>query len=138
MLILKETRPNGSKRLSLKTTDESKVEQSHKDTCDINSMVARARRGAFTPPKSRGSYGDFTSITSYQDARNRILACEATFFTLPAEVRKRFENNPQAVLDFLEDPANKDEAIKLGLIERPKEEKPGEPAPVDPVEPSGE
>ena len=41
-----------------------------------------------------------------------------SFEKLDVNVRKRFENNPQKLLDFLKDDDNRDEAIKLGLVER--------------------
>jgi hypothetical protein len=37
---------------------------------------------------------------------------------LPADVRARFENDPANLLDFMVNPANNAECIKLGLIDR--------------------
>jgi len=117
----KETiRENGTRRVQFFPVDSGLVEQSHKDSCDINSMIAKARRGVFQPPRSPGSYGDFTGVTDYHSARNQILAAEATFFALPSELRNRFNNDPQEVLDFIDDPENLEECYELGLIVRPE------------------
>lgn len=126
-------RENGSRRIRLVPEGESRVEQSHKDACDINSMVAKARRGQFVPPVSRGVYGDFTQVTDFQSAMNQIKAAEATFNFLPSHIRKRFDNDPQKVLAFMDDPDNLDDCYELGLLDRPKvvREEPEAP-PVDP------
>jgi len=125
-------RPNGLLRVQYELEDAGLVEQSHRDTCDINSMVARARRGTFVPPTNRGVYGDFTNVPDYQTARNRLLEVEATFFALPSELREKFNNDPGKVLEFLDNPENQEECYNLGLIDRPK---PNIPEIGDAVEP---
>lgn len=57
--------------------------------------------------------------------------------SLPAELRKRFRNDPGMLLAFLEDPQNRAEAESLGLVDRMPvvDSSPPEPAPVAPVEP---
>lgn len=112
-------RENGTRRVQFVPEGDSLVEQSHKDTCDINYMMARARRGSFIPPSNKGQYGDFTNVTDFHSAQNQILAAEATFFALPAELRERFNNDPHEVLAFINDEANEEEAIRLGLLDRP-------------------
>lgn len=126
-------RENGTRRVQMVPTGESRVEQSHKDMCDINSMVARARRGQFVPPESRGVYGDFTKVTDFQSAMNQIMAAEATFGFLPAYIRKRFDNDPAKLLAFMDDGENLEACYELGLIERPKGDVVAEPV-KEPVE----
>ena len=36
---------------------------------------------------------------------------------LPAKIRARFDHDPNALLQFLNDPINRDEAIEIGLID---------------------
>ena len=45
-----------------------------------------------------------------------VVKAEEAFMTLPAVVRARFANDPAGIFTFLQDPANRDEAVKLGLI----------------------
>ena len=41
--------------------------------------------------------------------------------TLPADLRKRFSNDPGQLLSFLENEDNRAEAIKLGLVNAPQD-----------------
>jgi phage internal scaffolding protein len=63
-------------------------------------------------------YGDFTGITNYQDALHAVMAAEDSFMAMPAKVRARFHNDPEAFVNFCSDPANIDEAVSLGLAVR--------------------
>lgn len=113
-------RENGTRRVQHVPEGESCVEQSHKDACDINSMIEKARRGVFIPPESAGRYGDFTGVTDFQTAMNQVKAAEATFSFLPSWLRKKFDNDPAKAIDFVNDPENAEECYELGLLERPK------------------
>ena len=64
-------------------------------------------------------YGECPSPIDYQDALEVIARGEEAFYNLPPEVRVRF-SNPVDFLRFLEDPANYDEAEKLGLLDPEK------------------
>lgn len=103
--------------------DKPLTQQSAKDECDINIIIERMKRGLDLPtvdprpPK----YGDFTQIpTDLRDCLAEVKMANDLFMTLDAKVRFRFENNPVLLLDFLNDPKNRDEAIALGLVEPPK------------------
>ena len=52
---------------------------------------------------------------------NQIVAAQEAFNGLPAAVRKRFGNDPGQMLDFLDDPQNASEAVKLGLVDAPQD-----------------
>ena len=104
--------------------DPGLTDQSQKDDCDINRIMARYRETGFLvdpmhPGTRQPFFGDFTEIPDYQGALEVISAADAAFAALPAKVRDRFGNNPQEIFDFLSDEKNRDEAISLGLIEKP-------------------
>jgi phage internal scaffolding protein len=61
-------------------------------------------------------YGDFTGIGDYHTALNQVIAAEDEFMSLPATLRARFENDPAQLIEFLDNPQNKDEAVQLGLV----------------------
>lgn len=75
-------------------------------------------------------FGDFsTSPTDYLDAQVKLRNADQAFASLPALVRDRFANDPVQLLTFLADPANFDEAVRLGLaVPRPEEKVGTEPA----------
>lgn len=99
--------------------------QSELQDTDINYIV---RQFGITGALPNGdirmpSYGDFTTqVTDYQSALNLLLDADESFMSLSADVRKRFDNSPAKLLDFLNDSDNMDEAVKLGLVN-------GKPAP---------
>lgn len=104
--------------------DPGMTDQSQKDDCDINRIMARYRETGFLvdplhPGTRQPIFGDFTEIPDYQGALEVINAADAAFASLPAKVRDRFGNNPQQIFDFLSDEKNRDEAIALGLIDKP-------------------
>lgn len=63
-------------------------------------------------------YCDVSPI-EYQDALEVIAQGQEAFYQLPNEVRVRF-SSPVEFLTWLEDPANYDEADKLGLLDPEK------------------
>lgn len=104
----------------------SRTKQSFRNECDINKIVAKAKKTGFlVDPMVAGTkrpfFGDFTAVGDYHTARLRILEAEKNFGKLPSKVRARFQNDPGKLLSFLSDPANDKEAEELKLI-KPKQE----------------
>lgn len=102
--------------------EESVVQQQFADECDINTIVKRfGLTGELPNGIAMPVSGDFTGVTDFQSAMNLIRKSQEAFFELPAEVRERFSNDPARLMQFLEDPSNRDEAIKLGIVSKPVE-----------------
>lgn len=93
------------------------TEQSHLHECDVNKIIAKYdRNGLITHiSKIEGKYGDVTGA-DFQSAQNLVINAQYMFDQLPSEIRKRFDNNPGRLLAFMENEANREEALKLGLI----------------------
>lgn len=97
--------------------DPSMAKQAFKAECDINTIVRRFGVTGELPTGVRmPTYGDYTGLTDYHTALNAIAQANEAFDAMPAEIRKRFNNNPGEFVDFCSDEANRDEAMKLGLI----------------------
>ena len=60
---------------------------------------------------------DFIEALDYQDALNAIQAANEAFMEMPAGIRARFENNPHNFVEFFSKEENREEGVKLGLIE---------------------
>lgn len=96
--------------------DKRRTIQSAKADADINVIVKRFGITGQMPASVRlPSYGDFSGVSDFQTAMNVVRSAEESFLELPASVRKRFGNNPQAFLEFCSDEANIDEMRKMGL-----------------------
>jgi len=105
---------NGS---GLHCEDATLTQQHFKDECDINNILRQFNVTGLLPENTLSPrYGDFTGISDYHSALNQVIAAEDEFMALPAEIRSRFANDPAQLIDFLQNPENKPEAIKLGLV----------------------
>lgn len=102
--------------------DDSLTKQSDKEDADMNVILERfARSGSDISAlggnlNSRPQYGDFTQITDYHSSLLTVVRGQQMFAELPAQLRARFNNSPEDLLDFLADPVNRAEAEKLGLV----------------------
>jgi phage internal scaffolding protein len=47
---------------------------------------------------------------------NALIAAESEFAALPAQLRNKFGNDPANLVQFLDNPENRAEAEKLGLV----------------------
>ena len=107
-----------SQETGLACQDPSLAQQHMKDECDINVIVERFGVTGQLPVRAiEPSYGDFSGVSDYHTALNKIKAADEAFMALPAKLRAKFDHDPNALLNFLENEANKDEAIQLGLID---------------------
>lgn len=122
--------PNG--RVQVQSVKEigavTKVQQHHKDAHDINQIMKKYQKVGVSynalPPSQKGVYGDFTAVKTYQQAMQSLVDAQNSFMTLPSSVRKRFGNDPNELFEFLNDKKNREEAIKLGLLEAPPSTEP--------------
>lgn len=102
--------------------EDNYTQQSFKEECDINTIVRRFGLTGQLPDNVRvPQYGDFTGVTDYQSALNAVMQADAQFMELPAKLREQFNNDPQELLAFMEDPNNLDKARELGLVNKPPE-----------------
>lgn len=93
------------------------TEQHHKDECNINNILKKYdQTGLLSHVQTmEAMYGDMTG-DDYKTAMDMILTMRDQMDAMPSHIRKRFENSPQKFLEFMENPDNRDEAIKLGII----------------------
>lgn len=136
-----EERPDGTRRVSISFSNDvpdevSRTRQEHYKEADINRLVARyAKTGILGNPLDyrQGQYGDFSSGEDFAEKMRKVSDAQRVFSELPSAIRTRFANDPKQMIDFLVDPANDAEAIKLGLKVAP----PPGPAvpPVSPIPP---
>ena len=102
----------------LANTEPSMTDESFANEVDINTIVRRfGLTGELPRDVAMPSYADFERVYDYHSAMLEIRAAEREFMRLPAEVRSRFRNAPGELVTFLEDPSNRDEAVKLGLVQ---------------------
>lgn len=113
----------------LQCLDKSLTQQQFGDEVDINTIVKRFNLTGQLPTSfNMPTYGDFTGISDYHSALNIVREADEQFLSLPAHIRARFDNDPGKLIEFLEEPDNRDEAVKLGLVTPKVAELTGGPA----------
>ena len=96
------------------------TKQADAQECDINFIMERALKGiAPAVVREPGLYGDYAAVGDFQASMEVVLRAQEQFDGLDAKVRDRFQNDPSQLLAFVNDGANRAEAISLGLVEAP-------------------
>lgn len=111
----------------------SMTRQSEMESCDIHNILKQySQQGLENLVRenaARGQYADLTGLPDYQEALNIVISSQAAFAALPSQVRERFGNDPARFIQFLGDPANQEEAIRLGLATDNRPPEPETPPP---------
>ncbi|AXL14650.1 internal scaffolding protein [Microviridae sp.] len=124
-------------RVAFETKGHSLTHQSHAKECDINQIMMKWQKTGVMEHRNtfEGQYADFTETPQdYHEAMNQVLQAQEMFESLPSSVRRRFANDPGTFVDFVGDPQNVDEMIKLGLAT--KRDKEPSAAVIEPVDPA--
>lgn len=119
--IIRTLRANGTYRVQIKSHNPSKAQQHLKDEADVNSIMEKYRKTGLMPqsPRTPITGADMTGLSDFREHMDIVAQAQQNFDQLPAQLRKRFGNDPANLLDFVHDDKNRDEAIKLGLVPPP-------------------
>jgi hypothetical protein len=100
------------------------TEQSHKNECDINLILAQFMETGLMPnmKQSKPQYGDVSEI-DFQDIQNQLANAKTLFEELPEPVKAQFDNEPFKFLQFAENPENNQALVDMGLANAPKKER---------------
>lgn len=108
-------------------TKKTKTMESEKDSCDVNRIMNHYLRYGVVPDGvtvKTPKFGDFSNIPTFQDAQNMMRQAEDVFLRVPIEIRRACDHNAAKVMDFLNDPNNKDVLKKYGMLKPEPVEKP--------------
>lgn len=114
----------------------SLTRQDMAEECDINNIMSKYEATGILPSVDGRTpyYADFTSMpTDLRGAMELMKDAEDAFMTLPAKVRKEFDNDPALFADFAADPEHREFLVQHGLAERVEQPAPAVPA--DPAAP---
>lgn len=110
--------------------DDGVTRQEFADECDINILLAQYEKtGTINHYNSRSpEYLDVSDVPDLATSLDYLRAAEAAFMSLPAIVRKEFDNDAVKFVEYASDPAN---------IDRMREWKLAPPKPAEQPAPSG-
>lgn len=114
------TRFNHTRPPGITFYGESMTLQEFERECNINYIVdSFMSTGVLPNVDDEPLYGDFSNIGDFAAIQQSFVDTYAQFDALPSAVRKRFNNDPADLIAFINDSNNRDEAVKLGLINTP-------------------
>lgn len=96
----------------------SLTRQEFAEECDINFIMSRYEITGQLPMNNPGppQYLDLTMMPAdLQTALDLLNDAERAFMTLPAKIRREFDNDPQEFVAFASDPANLNQMREWGL-----------------------
>jgi hypothetical protein len=106
-----------TKRCFFETTGESMTQQHFKEESEINNIIKKHDKNGIIESVARGNarYGDFSLVQDYKSSLDTIRDANDNFMEIPSEIRKQFNNNAGEFFNFVQDPNNQSELIKMGL-----------------------
>lgn len=110
------------------TMEERRTKSEFADDCDINKIMSRYRQTGILPESSKAAlaqYGNFDQIPSFHEMQDRVLAAHELFSSLPAHVRKEFDNDPGRFIDSSQTAEGMALMVKLGLATERVKDSPG-------------
>lgn len=119
----------------------SMTRQEFADDCDINSIMARYETtGNLHAPFAKDGlhYADYTDVPDLMTAMNLMSVASDDFMSLPAKVRREFDNDPVAFVNFASDPSNLDQMRIWGLAPPAPQERPQAAPELNSIESSGD
>lgn len=118
MIHTYDTRLKNRIRVATDNTEPSMTDPSFQEQSDVNTIIKRYQKTGHWPAKQTGQYMDLSETPDLHTAMDIVTKAQQAFNELPAELRKRFGNSPIELVNYLQDPTNDQEAIKLGLKEK--------------------
>jgi len=97
--------------------EPSLTQQSFTSDCDVNVLAQRfGIADDPVPVVPIAGEQDFTGVPDFHEIMDRVHRAKAHFMELPVELRSRFRNSIGEMYSFVNDPRNKEEAVRLGLL----------------------
>lgn len=106
-------------RVTCDPVGDSRTRQEFADECDINNIMRRYEKAGvvthFSPRQPK--YMDLSNLPDFQNSMNMMIEAKASFMSLPARVRKEFDNDPAKFVEFASNSENIDKLREWGLAE---------------------
>ena len=119
-------------KATLVTFPPTKTQQQFEKDANINIIMSNYKKGILPEfiNKDKGISADlYAQPQDLVEAYDRLEVMKESFGKLPAHVREKFRNSPRLFVEFVGDPANKQEVMDLFGIRVPAPAPAPEPAP---------
>lgn len=112
-------------RYHMDSFPDGMTRQEFQEECDINTIMARYEQQGVISHVNRANpmYVDWSSMPDLRGRLDKFRLAGEAFMSLPAAVRKDFDNDPVKFVEFAQNPENLEKMRSYGLAP---------PAPVEP------
>lgn len=112
------------KRVTTTFRKPSRTKQEFKEDADINVIMRRFAKTGVLPQMQHQTprYVDAAEMPDLQTALHIIQDAQKHFMSLPANVRKEFDNDPMKYVEFAQKPENIEKLREWGLAPKPEPE----------------
>ena len=88
------------------TVGESMTQQQFSEEADIHNIIKRHDTDGVIIAVKRGmaQYSDFSQVTDWYEALDKIDQAKENFMELPSDIRKQFDNDPAKFYNYAKDP----------------------------------
>lgn len=100
----------------------SLTQQQFTEDADINTIAHRFGLNQIpVAPVDPAAFRDTTGDPDLAQILSAQNEARENFMALPAKLRRRFHDSPRELWDFVMDPENAEEAVRLGILRKPAE-----------------
>ena len=101
----------------------SHTQQHFADETDINKLIDIAMKtksvdALLSMQTKSARYGDVSNLSDYQRSLDIVFDVEDRFMSLPATLRRHFNDDPAEYIDFISNPDNHAKGVELGIFEK--------------------
>lgn len=97
----------------------SKTQQQYKASSNVNNIMKTGLKTGLVMRSDKPPFylnNPNLSSMDFLETQNLVIDAKRRFEALPSKIRKQFDHSPYELLRFMENPENKEEAIRLGLV----------------------
>lgn len=104
-------------KVALDASGDGRTRQEFADECDINILLARYEKSGVLNHYNAAApdYFDASEMPDLQTAITAMREAERAFMTLPASVRREFDNDAVKFVDYAQNPDNLERMREWGL-----------------------
>jgi hypothetical protein len=108
---------NGKRKVITVNTQRELTEQAHKKQCDMNFILRKYQKtGLIDHVKQHQGRYDDVSVQDFTEAMHTVSEANQMFESLPSFIRQKVGGTVEGFLDFVQNPNNKEELARLGML----------------------
>ena len=115
--------PTEKSKKTITNFGPSKTEQQFKKEVSPREILNKYRHLGVMPPRTskQPRYGDFSIVPDYHTMKCTVAKVEQQFWALPSDIRKRFRNRPELLMEHMQKPENRLDCYRMGLTDKPED-----------------